>query len=59
MTEDAIQSRETISFARGVLMACEYLDPDNAYRRLIELAQHSRTSVRQAVASTTQTAEGG
>ncbi|WP_378740445.1 ANTAR domain-containing protein [Nocardia brasiliensis] len=61
--KDALQSRETISFARGVLMAREHLDPDNAYRRLIELAQHSRTSVRQAaeaiVASTTQPAESG
>ncbi|MFF3228360.1 GAF domain-containing protein [Nocardia suismassiliense] len=61
--KDALQSRELIAFARGILMVREQVDADRAYLRLIELADRRRMPIRavaaEIVASTARNAEVG
>jgi GAF domain-containing protein len=44
---DTLRGRETIAIARGVLMAREDLDADNAYRHLMRLSRRAHIPIRE------------
>ncbi|MCM6779004.1 GAF and ANTAR domain-containing protein [Nocardia sp. CDC159] len=45
--QHALQTRDTIAVARGILVARHRIDPDHAYRRLIDLSEREHLSLRQ------------